>query len=401
VPDGWRAYDSPGGGFRLMVPPGPPPREKEEKGTGPLPEMTLHVTRFDAVNGNSAVVAVYADWPPEALKGGPDPVLDGEKTGILLRPTGATVGPKSKVTVDGRPGRDFDLKQLSGVPTRTRVVLAGNRMVQVLAVGELAKDAAGKDLQKVFGSLRLGPNRAPPEPKPSPPSPERPADTTADRAADLILKRGGKWFRDVNAPGQPVVGAYLNLTGTTDADLKELARLKDLRDLRLNATRITDEGVKYLGGLKHLEKLDLSANNLKGTTLTNLAGLTALRSLDLQGCPVDDDAVKELAPLKGLQFLSLPQTLVGDDGLKALAGLKELQTLKLHTTGITDEGVKALAGMSHLRELDLRSTGVTDAGLKALAGLKGLQGLRLERTKVTDAGVAGLKKALPDCKITR
>jgi hypothetical protein len=406
VPEGWRAYAPKGAGFRLLVPPGPPPREKDEKGTGPFSDLTLHVTRFDAVNGNSAVVVVYADCPPEEVKGGPDAVLDGDKTGILLLPLGAKVGPKSKVTVSGRPGRDFDIQQLSGLPTRARVVLTGNRMVQVMAMGELAKDAAGKDLQTMFGSLRLSPDGATagppgPGPKPPPPAPERPADPAQDRAADLVVKRGGRFHRDMNAPGQPVVGAYLNLTGTTDADLKELATLKDLRQLHLNATRITDEGVKYLGGLKHLEKLDLSSNNLKGTTLKDLAGLTALRSLNLQGCPVDDDGVKALAALKGLQFLSLPQTLIGDDALKVVAGLKDLQTLELHTTGITDGGVKVLAGLSHLRDLDLRYTGVTDEGLKALAGLKGLKTLRLEKTKVTDAGVAALRKALPDCKVQR
>jgi hypothetical protein len=45
---------------------------------------------------------------------------------------------------------------------------------------------------------------------------------------------------------------------------------------------------------------------------------------------------------------------------------------------------------------------VTDNGLKELAGLKELKYLDLRRCQgVTDAGVAELKKALPDCEITR
>jgi hypothetical protein len=45
---------------------------------------------------------------------------------------------------------------------------------------------------------------------------------------------------------------------------------------------------------------------------------------------------------------------------------------------------------------------VTDVGLKELAALTRLKSLSLFECKgVTDAGVAELRKALPDCKITR
>ena len=44
---------------------------------------------------------------------------------------------------------------------------------------------------------------------------------------------------------------------------------------------------------------------------------------------------------------------------------------------------------------------MTDAGLKELAAIKSLPHLYLRGTKVTDQGVAELRKALPECKITR
>jgi hypothetical protein len=44
---------------------------------------------------------------------------------------------------------------------------------------------------------------------------------------------------------------------------------------------------------------------------------------------------------------------------------------------------------------------VTDAGLGHLKGLKKLKVLNLHGSKVTDRGVEELKRALPDCTISR
>jgi WD40 repeat protein len=187
VPAGWREYTSKEGGFRLRVPLGTDPREATEKVTKPAGEMTIHVTRFDAVNGNSAVVAVYGDYLPATTKAGADAVLDADKTAILLLPQGAEIGKKDKVTAGGHPGRDLDLKLPSGLPNRTRVLLAGNRMVQVTVMGELAKDPAGKDLLAVFDSLQLtAAAAAPAEPAPAP----KPAPDTGAKPKPLRTFKG-------------------------------------------------------------------------------------------------------------------------------------------------------------------------------------------------------------------
>ena len=69
---------------------------------------------------------------------------------------------------------------------------------------------------------------------------------------------------------------------------------------------------------------------------------------------------------------------------------------------LTDADLKELAPLKELRTLYLGGTEVTDACLKELAALKGLQELYLFGCReVTAAGVAELRKALPDCKITR
>jgi hypothetical protein len=63
--------------------------------------------------------------------------------------------------------------------------------------------------------------------------------------------------------------------------------------------------------------------------------------------------------------------------------------------------VKELAALADLKRLLLSDTKVTDKGLNELAAVKSLKSLILTNTKTTEAGVAKLKKALPDCEVSR
>lgn len=147
--------------------------------------------------------------------------------------------------------------------------------------------------------------------------------------------------------------------------------------------------------------LDLIETKVTDAGVKELVGLKSLHTLNLGGTHVTDAGLKELANLKSLHALFLGGTQVTDAGLKELAGLKSLHTLWLFGTQVTDAGLKELAGLKSLHTLNLGGTQVTDVGLKQLAGLKDLHTLNLVNTKVTNAGVVELRKALPDCRITR
>ena len=100
--------------------------------------------------------------------------------------------------------------------------------------------------------------------------------------------------------------------------MAELAGLKDLRALSLNDnTRVTDAGLKTIVKLKQLRWLSL--------------GHTQVTS------------VKDLAGLENLENLFLPGTKITDEGLNGLDGFKKLEGLFLSGTGVTDEGLKVPA----------------------------------------------------------
>ena len=80
-------------------------------------------------------------------------------------------------------------------------------------------------------------------------SKDRPQDAAGspeDAAVKAVEKLGGKVERDDEQPGRPVVEVSLAGTQVTDADLKGLKDLKQLRHLDLSNTQVTDAGVQEL-----------------------------------------------------------------------------------------------------------------------------------------------------------
>ena len=82
------------------------------------------------------------------------------------------------------------------------------------------------------------------------------------------------------------------------------------------------------------------------------------------------------------------------------AELTKVTYLDLGYTKITDAGLKDIAKLEKLKRLILQGTQITDEGLWEVAKLQQLKSLNLVFCpKVTKAGVAGLQKALPNCRI--
>ena len=77
--------------------------------------------------------------------------------------------------------------------------------------------------------------------------------------------------------------------------------------------------------------------------LKHLRGLTQLRTLSSANTQVTDAGLEHLRGLTQLQWLFLVNTQVTDAGLKHLRGLTQLQMLSLANTHLTDAGVAEFA----------------------------------------------------------
>lgn len=87
----------------------------------------------------------------------------------------------------------------------------------------------------------------------------------------------------------------------TDAGLKHLAKLTELRQLHIASHGTTESGLPFLATLKELEELDVSEKSASNATCAQIAKLPKLRKLMLIGGPFDDTGAKELTGARALE----------------------------------------------------------------------------------------------------
>jgi len=182
-------------------------------------------------------------------------------------------------------------------------------------------------------------------------------------------------------------------------DLRPLAALRNLKDLRLDGTKVGNEGLKHLNGLD-LRALSLGPSLVDVDGLIELGTLRNLEKLQFYGNDIGDDGLARLASFPRLQELIVCDGSISDDGLEELKVLQELRDLNVgDNPDVGDKGMKYVGTMETLEDLGIYKTGVSDRGLKDLAGLKRLKSLNCMETRVTREGIGSLQKLLPGCKI--
>jgi len=223
---------------------------------------------------------------------------------------------------------------------------------------------------------------------------------------------------------------YLDLdTGVTDAGLKEVAQLSNLRWLRIRTggfwgpglaelaqmprlerlclwgkTQITDRHIAHLEGLTQIKSLTLWAgcSNLTDAGLASIGKLRSLEELHFIGTPrLTPAGVAHLKNLKNLRKVDFggawggPKNLqYGDDAMRQLAavlpGLESIEGAGI----LSAEGVQALATFRNLKCLDLtlkdRHHGYHGpTGFSHLSELHSLEELRINsETALSDADLA-------------
>ncbi len=138
----------------------------------------------------------------------------------------------------------------------------------------------------------------------------------AERKALAALDRLGAETVWLGSGG--VDSVYFTRVGITDADLKLLKGLENLKKLSLSHSRITDAGLKRLQSLASLVQLHLADTK------------------------ITDAGLEHLTSLKNLGFLDLSDTQVTNAGLEYLKSMKKLKTIRLSGTKVTATGVGKL-----------------------------------------------------------
>jgi len=167
------------------------------------------------------------------------------------------------------------------------------------------------------------------------------------------------------------------LQQVTDDGLAVLARLPELRELRLSTLpKITDEGLRPLAELTKLEKLQINGCPINGSCWKSLQ-TKALTELDASTCQINDAALEHLSGASELAELTLAQNKITGAGLAHLKSLPKLIRLRLGQNPL--DPAAAVPALKTLTSLELLTMGETAIG-------------RQEGQE--------LSKALPNCDIT-
>ena len=190
-----------------------------------------------------------------------------------------------------------------------------------------------------------------------------------------------------------------------DASMIAIAKMTKLRILRFHGARgITDTGIAAIAGLRSLEDLQLGYAGLTNAGMTTIGEFANLRTLDLQHTQISDTGLANLKGLKKLTWIALVgDSQVTNGGLACLSDKVELRYLFADGTAVNDAGLACLAKLTRLESLYLDNTQVTNAGLAHLLHLQALTALHLSDTQVTDDGIQQLAalKALKSVELNR
>lgn len=211
---------------------------------------------------------------------------------------------------------------------------------------------------------------------------------------------------------------------TEDEDLAQIEWPSDVRVLILyDAEKVTDAGIKHLEKLKQLKNLALGCPQLTDQSLQSVRKLSGLKGLFLHSTKYSPAGIKQIQhmPLEALAVLpddtgeawyepishiatlrnldlSQASTLTGK-GISTLSNLKQLTQLNLCNTAVDNAALREISELRQLENLNLDGTQVTDEGLVHLGSLKRLKKVRLWNTKVSAKGAAALQKLLPGADI--
>ena len=155
------------------------------------------------------------------------------------------------------------------------------------------------------------------------------ADGKSDSAADPAIKTAIQKVEASGASLLPIAADVAEYRFTAlnvakqfkDDGLAPLAPIADkITSLDLARTSVTDAGLKAVSAMKNLKELRLDNTGITDAGLDQLKGLTKLEYLNLYGTKVTDAGVIKLAALPALKSLYLWQTGVTKKGFAQLKG---------------------------------------------------------------------------------
>ncbi len=188
-------------------------------------------------------------------------------------------------------------------------------------------------------------------------------------------------------------------SNVSDAGLRHLTGLTELKYLNLVGTLVTDDGLRQLSGLKNLEKLPIRNSDLSFAATTEM-----LIEGQHQSLPDALQITEVLVPPVRLpqgesEFLDLRDFRLNESDLATISQYQPARSLFLPTMQISDQGLSYLGELHSLERLWIAGGKITRHGMSRLAFLVNLEELFLTDCELEADALASLGDSLPRLRI--
>jgi len=177
---------------------------------------------------------------------------------------------------------------------------------------------------------------------------------------------------DEKAAADPALAAAMQQVNATGASLMPIAAdAKAYRFTALNvAKEFADAGLAPLAPIADkIASLDIARSKVTDAGLKAVAAMKNLKELHLEGTTIGDAGLDHLKGLAELEYLNLYNTKVTDAGLAKLASLGKLKAIYLWQSGVTKAGVAALKAKLPKAHINSGWTAEDDAKPTAVAAV--------------------------------
>jgi internalin A len=198
-----------------------------------------------------------------------------------------------------------------------------------------------------------------------------------------------------------ITGLTLFRHQVTDAVMRDVGQLRDLKSLHLSYSNVKDDQLRHLRGLRSLRVLELRRTDISNRGLQHLADLKNLEELDLFHTSITTASIPLLCSLPHLKKLSIGGELLTDKTLELLSALP-LEELFLglgwSVVDLSPKGMERLGSFSFLKRLTI--TVDEESKLSGLTKLTRLEELTLGgENPLSDAAVAATIAKLPRLEV--
>jgi DNA-directed RNA polymerase subunit M/transcription elongation factor TFIIS len=151
LPAGWKEIVSKEGRYRVAMPPGQL-QDVSRKMQSPLGEGTLYQKMAVSSDMTRVYMVQYMDVPGEIKE--VEAALDGFRSGMVSSNPGSQARNERKMTIAGRPGREFQINVAEKGDLTVHVCIDKNRFYSLVARGSSGNNAA-TDMQTFFDSFQI------------------------------------------------------------------------------------------------------------------------------------------------------------------------------------------------------------------------------------------------------